>query len=648
MALPFLLHCAASRPMLPPPQSAYTSTTPDDLFRISQVRIAALVCSGVSTGASLLALYWFFRMEKKFRHYLILLLFYGGLTASVWYFVYTALTSIRGPLSSESATCQVSGFFIQYGTETCDYAVLVIAIHSAMQVFNPCPPATTDGLRPYRRYVYAGASLLPLLMSSLAFVDPRYRYQSLGAFCTLPIRPFWYRLALQWVPRYLIAIVIFCLAIAIYTYVALKFRSYHQVGHDVRESQKTSNMSSVRSERIPIAMVSPGAIETVETEPENLSSISSLAQGVVSSPRRESGMSSSSAGSIPIGAAFITPLAPHSVPEYVIPRPPRRPSLALIPSGYTIHQTSPPGHGHTLASIRPKTGARSGTCNTAGTSLSSSSTSSPPTDGDSGADFDPDSDPLSFPQTPVFLPQTPLFQSRPASPSHPGQRQMERQRARTHRQLRLLFIYPLVYTFMWLMPFVMHCMNYRELYALRPVWFVRMASTICMTSIGFVNFVVFTVREQPWRSIPTSDGTLWGSFVVWRSDARANGTRANSWASSGCGRPSIQGTASEDMEGRAGRLGARTSASQGVNSRTDVGLARVRLRLEREDRLEANMRRENQAREAAAMAAMAAMEEEGEEEEEDPSEREKNRQGKMVQRQGSRREKGKVRVVGQV
>lgn len=66
--IPLLVHRAASYPMRPPPRSVYTSDDPTDLLRTSQVRIAAVVCSGVSTVASLLALYWFCRMEKKFRH----------------------------------------------------------------------------------------------------------------------------------------------------------------------------------------------------------------------------------------------------------------------------------------------------------------------------------------------------------------------------------------------------------------------------------------------------------------------------------------------------------------------------------------------------------------------------------------------------
>lgn len=64
------------------------------------------------------------------------------------------------------------------------------------------------------------------MSASLAFINPDWAYLSQGALCTLPIRPFWYRLALAWIPRYLIALIIIGLAIAIYAYVGFEFRSY--------------------------------------------------------------------------------------------------------------------------------------------------------------------------------------------------------------------------------------------------------------------------------------------------------------------------------------------------------------------------------------------------------------------------------------
>jgi G protein-coupled receptor GPR1 len=48
--------------------SAYTSVDAHDLHRTYQVRLAALVCSGVSVTTSIIAFYWFCRMDKLFRH----------------------------------------------------------------------------------------------------------------------------------------------------------------------------------------------------------------------------------------------------------------------------------------------------------------------------------------------------------------------------------------------------------------------------------------------------------------------------------------------------------------------------------------------------------------------------------------------------
>jgi len=51
--------------------SEYTSLDTRDVQRTLKVRIAALVCSSMSMTASLAALYWFCRMEKRFRHRLV-------------------------------------------------------------------------------------------------------------------------------------------------------------------------------------------------------------------------------------------------------------------------------------------------------------------------------------------------------------------------------------------------------------------------------------------------------------------------------------------------------------------------------------------------------------------------------------------------
>jgi G protein-coupled receptor GPR1 len=137
-----------------------------------------------------------------------------------------------------------------------------------------------------------------------------------------------------------------------------------------------------------------------------------------------------------------------------------------------------------------------------------------------------------------------------------------------------MFIYPLVYTLMWLIPFAMHCMNYWDRWAQTPVEFLRVGSSICIALMGFTDALIFSLREKPWRGIEGSDGTFWGSFVC-------------QWC--GLGDVEVAGSG-VDVGGRGGRdrgsQSYRTSAS-GDFARVAAEQARVRLELEREERLAA-------------------------------------------------------------
>jgi Na+/melibiose symporter-like transporter len=134
LLLPLLTY-ASSSPFSSPTESDYTSTEPSNLQKTLKARIATLACSGVSMIACLVALCWFRRMEKQFRHRsvcrtvrnqpligrhrLIVLLFYGDLVRATWYFVFTSVSLGRGTVKSASAFCQSSGFLMQYGETTC-------------------------------------------------------------------------------------------------------------------------------------------------------------------------------------------------------------------------------------------------------------------------------------------------------------------------------------------------------------------------------------------------------------------------------------------------------------------------------------------------------------------------------------------------
>lgn len=138
-----------------------------------------------------------------------------------------------------------------------------------------------------------------------------------------------------------------------------------------------------------------------------------------------------------------------------------------------------------------------------------------------------------------------------------------------------MFIYPLVYTLMWLIPFVMHCMNYWDKWAADPVESLRVGSSIAITLMGLADALIFSLREKPWRGIDGADGSFWGSFACWRSQE-------------------VDTTGIIETGEGEGRLGARargsasyhTSAS-GDYARIAAEQARARLDLEREERMSA-------------------------------------------------------------
>lgn len=92
-----------------------------------------------------------------------------------------------------------------------------------------------------------------------------------------------------------------------------------------------------------------------------------------------------------------------------------------------------------------------------------------------------------------------------------------RQRCRAiQRQLRLLFIYPVVYMLCWIIPSVMHFMSYSDHFAQHPVWPLSIIQTFTLTIMTTLDVCIFSWRERPWRHIPGSDGTFLGSFMWWR------------------------------------------------------------------------------------------------------------------------------------
>lgn len=436
-----------------------------------------------------------------------------------------------------------------------------MAVHSALQVFNPATRGSSDGLYKYRHSLFFGGVALPGTMASLAFINPESAYLSQGAFCTLPIRPFWYRLALAWIPRYLVAAIIVSLAIAIYAYVGFEFRSYANASQSI---QTPTTLTTKGDSPVEDAEAAGDAPEPTGNLSEGGRRASSIDHDVVASHRRGSAVVVAAERNIIIFSPSLpsgqqTQSLPGSSTQLPLKRSlSSRPPLIDIPSGYSIKPQpsltlSEEPHGGPLSPLAPGTEDPFSSHNLTIVTSATDTASTPTT--------------------------IPIATTPPTSPH------LRRQRARIHRQLRFMFIYPLVYTLMWLIPFVQHCMMYSDYFAHHPMWFFRIGGTICITSMGFIDCLIFSLREKPWRSIQTSDGTIWGSLAVWRSPRLSNAGlgrgRGGSRSSSAGGVMLVNG----DTERLARiRSSVRTSASDDF-TRIAAEQARVRLDMEREERL---------------------------------------------------------------
>lgn len=110
--------------------------------------------------------------------------------------------------------------------------------------------------------------------------------------------------------------------------------------------------------------------------------------------------------------------------------------------------------------------------------------------------------------------------------------------------------------------------------------------------MGFVDCLIFSLREKPWQSIQTSDGTLWGSFAVFRGSGKVR--HASSFAldpeqsfggSAAGGGLSTQQSMIEGVS----RVKNSVRMSSSSNDRAQIANsgARLRLELEKEERLAA-------------------------------------------------------------
>ncbi|KAF8532628.1 G protein-coupled glucose receptor regulating Gpa2-domain-containing protein [Trichophaea hybrida] len=394
------------------------------------LRSIALSAASMSMVSGLLVGWWFVRMKRSFRHHLIMLMIFSDFFKASWQLIYPVVVFTKGAVSSQSRFCQTAGFMMSMGIEASDFAVLAIAVHSALYIFRPGMGAIGEGgLFRYRYYVYATWLAFAIIMPSLAFLNQSPAYTAQGTFCYLPVRPFWFRLALAWIPRYLILLMIITVYATIYIYVRMKFRTF----------RTNVGASTLDVETIDLAPAEPFE------ESQRLPSLDS--HGLIPpSPCPVAGSGQSS---------------DHFVPPF---------ANALL---------APPNDRTEL------------------------STSSDSQIGDSrrGSAVFPSGAPSSAEDRSSSVKRQ--------QGEHTANAEARRRRITISRQLRLLFIYPLVYALMWMPPLFSHALQFTDRFVQHPSFPLHCVVAFTLPFQCFVDCWLFTIREKPWRYIPETQRGNW-------------------------------------------------------------------------------------------------------------------------------------------
>ncbi|MCJ1252360.1 hypothetical protein MMC24_000165 [Lignoscripta atroalba] len=446
-----------------------------------------------------------------------MLLIQSDMLKALGYLVSPIVSIVQGPVQSSSAFCQVSGFLIALSIEASDFAILMIAVHAALYIFRPNTSVGEAGLYDYRYIAYACWIAYPVLMASVAFVNPVNAYIFQGTFCYLPVRPFWYRLALSWIPRYFIILTISSIYLAINLYVRYKFKDFDAGRKKSCQTPSDAPQTSIL-EKIPVTSTNDST--TVQSLPKQ----PKLSRhGLIESSMMES------AGS-PECRQNLTPSASAPTATEAV----RRDTLSTPEwEHYTFGDTQP----------LPRITQHDGPYETNAYAHRSKLESKPPEDPDSQPTFITSATdnriynifealrdthiPFAFPSQPasaststtpqtLFTPHTPtggpttdgahdslILDHQPPLEEPPSTTRstLHQRHLSIKRQLRFLFIYPLVYILMWAIPFASHCLQYSDHYSQNPPFVLSCFVTVLLCLQCAVVCWLFSTREKPWRFV---------------------------------------------------------------------------------------------------------------------------------------------------
>lgn len=471
---------------------------------------------------------------------------------SLWIVLYDLVSiATHWQVKSSSVFCQVNGFFFAIGIEAADAAMFLIALHSTVYIFWPNRAGGDSGLYPYRRAAYIFFAVWPIAMASMAFVTDTSPYVNTGQFCYLPTKPWWFRTALSWIPRYINLLLILLMYSSSYLYIRVMMRRYSRRNSEVpvgrperivpptpslmahglisqspagstRSSSKTPSMTKTHKERSPTRPTEQFRIRdsfrgkmdkagwgTRTSGTWTWAGFDAASAALQTFGPSSEGISPRSGAVIPDTATIPEQFVEDNTEVHEAPVAAELPKLAQLKRKLPVHtpssiksskargRNSPRFYHRPLANPSVSEDYftdlacldRSETRTSSQVDIKRVLREGPARISDS--DFEMDSPIIALDQT--------AFESGGIS----------RSREKTRRQLRYLFIYPVVYACVWIFPFVNDLSIFDQSLEKHPPRSLALCSLMSLSMQGLADSFVFCAREKPWRHLR---GGFWVSF----------------------------------------------------------------------------------------------------------------------------------------
>ena len=420
-----------------------------------------------------------------------------------------------------------------------------------------------SGLYPFRYTAYICGAIFSILMASVAFVNANGGYVTQGTFCYIPSRPFWYRLALAWIPRYMILGSILAIYIVIFIFVRTRLNKFESDsamsyelpsgGSPITSRNDITSRRGSRSHQVPLLPLRSSNLATSNAKPLATTSTTYRKSITIAEPQAARQPSRASSGPSdrpePVWERYSfghsTPI-PNVLPEDELE--PTRPTDNQYPRrNPTIIEALQQQTGSSIKSFQPTVGIR------------------PPV-----PQVQPDAlYQLNSPDTNASA-TSPMKATNGDDMRDIANVTLRRRHKTIKRQMRFLLVYPLIYWLTWIIPFVNHCFQYNDYYAANPSFPLTCTSTTILALQCAIDCWLFGYKEKPWRQIGSGSMTFWQSFLFWKhkshSEAvtlptveRKNGVGImprNWWSQEDIFRDTSVGGASEDpmYQSRAGSV----------------------------------------------------------------------------------------------